>query len=184
MSIQKLKDALAKINEDIRYLQTENLVLDRTISKMEQREREIETSLPAFTYKFPWEKDNTIKAVKLLNIDEVCRDELSSDEELPDDGVYVPVIPENELDFNDPYFDALSDNTKEAITMYMHNIGEVAPSNFDVFRHNYGDLVKKGKEDSIRLKEDPNSSNFHKELNEHKKVSLLSAATYRVPWRL
>jgi hypothetical protein len=58
MSIPEIEACILELQDAMNFISAENLIFEKTIGRMEQRDREIEAAMPIFTYKYSWEKEN------------------------------------------------------------------------------------------------------------------------------
>ena len=85
MTIEDIEQAIAELETAMNFISAENLVFERTIGRMEQRDREIEAAMPIFTYKYPWElesdeeSDSERGGSQDNNGDDQCDDDSSKD---------------------------------------------------------------------------------------------------------
>ncbi|CAG7823219.1 unnamed protein product [Allacma fusca] len=58
MTIAEIEACIAELQDAMNFVSAENLIFERTIGRMEQRDREIEAAMPVFTYKYSWEMED------------------------------------------------------------------------------------------------------------------------------
>ena len=50
--------------------------------------------------------------------------------------------PTTDLNLEDPMFEGMTDESREALRKFMLSVGDVAPENFDVVKYKYKDLLR------------------------------------------
>jgi hypothetical protein len=154
-----MRQLIQRAKQDVKRLKTENYLYERKIERLEEPEKLVEE----MSNKKEEEEEEQIQ----MDLDRaktlVCSSSESSDDEeekeesSPAD--FLPVIPLEEINVStDSFFDNMSEYSKEAALTYFRNIGVIAPSNYDVIQHKYGEWVKGSKADADFIAKDVKES--------------------------
>lgn len=136
-----IKKLIKEMSKKLEKLKAENLVLERSVASMEARENEIAANIPKFTYRYPWEREKAENGEDVedeaAEIGAVCEYESSDEDEERN-----PFNPKTDLNWDDPALAEVFEGSQEALDAFLNSVGEIAPSNFDVIKHTYKDLVE------------------------------------------
>lgn len=118
-------------------LETENYLYEKTIEKLEASEKEIDSRIPINTDE---EFEEHLKKTREL----ICSSEESEDEQTAtgETKTYEPIHAIDEIRVSqDSFFENMSDHSKGAAYEFFKSVGDLAPTNYDVMQHKYGDYV-------------------------------------------
>lgn len=128
-----LRKIIVHVKKHILMLETENYLYEKTIEKLETSEREVDSRPPLVS---DAEFEEQMKRARIM----VCSSD--SEPEPEDTGEYDPVEAINEIHLSkDSFFENMSDNSKATAFNFFRQVGDMAPPNYDVMRHKYGDYV-------------------------------------------